>query len=390
MGRGPNVCGDPCPIIWAVVLTALVAARLLTGVSGARAEGISRHQPIAPPPVSADAVLVTDITSGTDLFALNPDTPLPPASLTKIVSALVVLEHANPDDVVTIEEADRVDPDESQVGLVVGDRLTVRDLFVGMLVPSGNDATLALARHVGEATLGVSGSAKDAVAEFVALMNDKARELGAGTATFKNPTGIDADGHEMSARDVEIVTAAALQNPLFAETVSTTRATLASAVLADGYPVRTTNLLLLEGAVNGVKTGTTPNAGGCLVTSYAVGPNNVVAVVLGSDATEAVEGQPDATARFDETRLLLDAVAADFVWLDPSAPGAVDGLLDELRVWDVGLSGHNLLPVPAREVADVRYRLVLGPPSAGTDAAGEIRFYVGDALLAEQPALQAS
>jgi D-alanyl-D-alanine carboxypeptidase (penicillin-binding protein 5/6) len=372
-------------------LAIIVATNWLAGVSSpARADDPTERHPLAPPPVSAEAVLVVDITSNTELFALNPDSPLPPASLTKIVSALVVLDRAQLDDVVTIVEADRVDADESQVGLVVGDKLTVRDLFIGMLVPSGNDATLALARHVGEAALGVSASARESVAEFVRLMNEEAKALGAKSATFKNPTGIDADGHEMSARDLEVVTAAALQNPIFAETVSMTSATLDSDVLADGYPVSTTNLLLLDGTVTGVKTGTTAKAGGCLVTSYEVGPNEIVAVILGSDAIETAEGEQDATARFDETRLLLDAVAQDFVWLDPSSPGAIAGLLDELNVWDVTLSGNALLPIPAQDVADVRYRLVLAPPASASSPAGEVQFFVGDTLLSEQPAIQAS
>ena len=117
--------------------------------------------------LSADAAFVMDATTGTELFALNPDKPLPPASLTKIVAAIVILESANLDDVVEIEEADLVDENQSQVGLVKGDRLAVRDLFTGMLVPSGNDATLALARFVGESRLGADVSAADAVAAFV-------------------------------------------------------------------------------------------------------------------------------------------------------------------------------------------------------------------------------
>jgi D-alanyl-D-alanine carboxypeptidase (penicillin-binding protein 5/6) len=376
-------------VLIAVVLLLDIAALNATGFAASAAE-IARYQPMPPPPLSADAVFVKDLTSDTELLALNPDTPLPPASLTKIVSALVILERANFDDVVEIAEVDLVDPTESQVGLVAGDRLTVRDLFVGMLVPSGNDATLALARHIGEGILGDGASPKETVAQFVALMNETAHDLGATTAHFANPTGIDADGHVMSARDIATVATAALEDPFFAETVNTTNAVLPSEVRPDGYPIQTTNLLLLEGAVNGVKTGTSEKAGGCLVTTYLVGSNEVLTVVLGSDVATTADGFPDNTARFAETRALFDTIQADYVWLDPAAPGVVAGLLDELLVWDASLAPNTLLPVPAESSGSLRYRLVLEPPTEPQASAGMVQFYIGETLLTEQPALQAN
>ena len=90
-----------------------------------------------------------------------------------------------------------------------------------MLVPSGNDATLALARHVGGLVLAKPFTDAQAVEAFISLMNDKAKELGASASHFVNPTGIDADGHVMSARDVVIVAEAVLRNPVLAETIST-------------------------------------------------------------------------------------------------------------------------------------------------------------------------
>jgi len=373
------------------ILIAFIITSVFCGPPSAlEAAEIARYQPMSPPPISADAVYVTDISSGTELFAQNADEPLPPASLTKIVSALVVLEHANLDDTVEILDEDLVSAEESQVGLVAGDRLTVRDLLHGMLIPSGNDATLALARYVGTAALGEGVSVDQAVAEFVSMMNAKAAELGATASHFSNPTGIDADGHVMSARDIAVVTRAALQNSVFAEIVAKTSAVLSSRSVPDGYRVTTTNQLLAEGLVTGVKTGTTAKAGGCLVTSFAVGPNKIVAVILGSDVSEATDGSQDTTARFAETRALLDAVKADYVWLDPTSPGVVSGLAEELSVWDVDLATDDLLPVPASNADDVRYRLVLAPPSAPQSPAGQVQFYVGDQLLSERAALQAA
>ena len=370
-------------------LIAFIAASIFCIQSGvAHAAAIARYQPMAPPPISADAVFVADISTGSELYALNAEVPLPPASLTKIVSALVVLERADLEDTVEILEEDLVSVEESQVGLVAGDRLSVRDLLHGMLIPSGNDATLALARHVG-AAIGEQTSAAGAVAEFVSMMNAKAAELGATSSHFANPTGIDDEGHVMSARDVAIVTKAALQNPLFSEIVATTETVLDSELKPEGYRVTTTNQLLAEGIVTGVKTGTTADAGGCLVTSFAVGPNTIVAVILGSDVGETTEGLQDTTARFAETRALLDAVEADYLWLDPTSPGAVSGLAEELSVWEVDLATDALLPVPANSAGEVRYRLVLAPPSGPDNPAGQVQFYIGEQLLSERVALQA-
>jgi hypothetical protein len=126
------------------------------------------------------------------------------------------------------------------------------------------------------------------------------------------------------------------------------------------------------------------------VTSFAVGPNTIVAIILGSDVGETSDGLQDTTARFAETRALLEAVEADYLWLDPTSPGVVSGLSEELSVWEVGLATGDLLPVPANSASDVRYRLVLAPPSSPDNPAGQVQFYVGEQLLSERVAVQAS
>src|SRR4051794_10185372 len=183
----------------AILVAFFTASVCLAPVSATLAANVARYQPISPPEISAHAVFVTDISTGTELFALNADEPLPPASLTKIAAALVVLERANLDESIEIEDEDLVSAEESQVGLVAGDHLSVHDLLRGMLIPSGNDATLALARHVGAAAIGESAAPDRAVAEFVSMMNAKAAELGATSSHFVNPTGVDDPGHVMSA-----------------------------------------------------------------------------------------------------------------------------------------------------------------------------------------------
>jgi D-alanyl-D-alanine carboxypeptidase (penicillin-binding protein 5/6) len=355
----------------------------------AMAQSVARFAPLTPPTVSARSIYVVDFTSGTELLALNPDEPLPPASLTKIVSALVVLDKANLDDIITIEESDLVSPEESQVGLQAGDELSGRDLLRGMLIPSGNDATRAMARTIGRHVVDEGASNEDAIAAFVDMMNVKAREVGALASHFVTPTGMDAPGHVMSARDVATVTAVAMKNPLFAEIVAMPTAVLASKLRPEGYTVSTTNTLLLEGVATGVKTGTTPEAGGCLVTSYNVGPNQVLAVVLGSDVAEDAEGVQDSSARYDDTRLLMATIDEDFVWVDPSnpaAPGPLTGLREELQVWGVNVESSAFVPVPTGRDSDVSYRLVLDEDEAN-EISGEVRFYLDDAVLSELTAV---
>lgn len=383
--------GARCAILWREIVACLVVLGALAGalaIKTAVAAEIARVEPLSPPTITAKAVFVTDATSGTELFARDADVPLPPASLTKLAAALVVVERAKLDEKVEIIQDDLVDAEESQVGLVAGDVLTVHDLLIGMLVPSGNDATLALARVIGGQTLAEPYTPAQAVDAFVSLMNDKARALGATASHFMNPTGIDADGHVMSARDVATLAEAALQDPAIAEIIATPSAVLPSEKRAEGYGVTTTNLLLQEGIVQGGKTGSTPKAGGCLVTAFTIDKNEVLTVVLGSEIAEAADGAQVNTARFDDTRTLIDAVQHDFVWLNPAEPGVIAGLTDEMAVWDVGFASGELVPVPAATASQIRYRVVLSPPGNPQSEVGEVEFYVGDRYLSGLPTFQ--
>ena len=93
---------------------------------------------------------------------------------------------------------------------------------------------------------------------------------------------------------------------------------------------------------------------------------------------------------FSDTRALIAAVNQDYVWIDPAAPGQIAGLLDELRVWDVSFANAALLPVPIDRASEVRYRLILEPPAAPQEIAGEVQFFVDDTLLSARPAYQVS
>jgi D-alanyl-D-alanine carboxypeptidase (penicillin-binding protein 5/6) len=384
---------------WLVAL--LVVAALVTPATFAVAQPVRSTAPalgpvvsysaLPPPDITAEAVYVFDATVGTELYALNPDDPHAPASLTKIATALVVLEHANLSETVTIEPSDVVGPDQSQVGLEVGDILTVQDLLYGMLMQSGNDAANALSRHVGEAMMASDPSlGNDPRRVFVDAMNQLAKSFNLRNTVFVNAEGLDAPGHHSSARDLGILAAYAMANTTFATIVATPSIVLPSTTRTEGYAISTTNDLLAEGLVIGVKTGTTEKAGGCYIAAALIGRNLIISVVLGSAVEFEADGNLISPARFLDTRAILDAAARDYLWVDLAVPDAVQGLAAELTAWEAAVPPGPALVVPAGRVADLRYRLQLGPPAAPNAPVGKVLFFVGSELLSERPVTQAS
>lgn len=216
------------------------------------------------PQVSAQSYLLYDMSSDQILYEQNGSVARPPASLTKLMTALLVLEKNQLDDVVEIVPEDMIEG--ATMGLAVGDRVTVTDLLWGMLLPSGNDAAHALARHVG-------GDAD----RFVAMMNQRAHALGLQQTHFVNPHGLDAEGHVSSARDLLQLTRELWVYPLFRSMVGTAR------IQWNERELISTNewLSTFQGAT-GVKTGTTDNAGECLVASVERDGRTVLLVVMGS------------------------------------------------------------------------------------------------------------
>jgi D-alanyl-D-alanine carboxypeptidase (penicillin-binding protein 5/6) len=177
-----------------------------------------------------------------------------------------------------------------------------------------------------------------------------------------------------------------MEDPVFAGIVASPSATLPSERRAEGYFVQTTNDLLREGLVSGIKTGTTGEAGGCLISAIDVGENRVIAVILGSP----VDGDNESPARYADTRLVLDALFREYRWFDPAEPGAVDGLADELSAWQTELPSGPAIVVPADRADELRYRLLLGPPGQPDEEVGKVLFYVGPDFLSERPVLQAA
>lgn len=213
--------------------------------------------------ISAQKAIVLDGATGRVLFEKDADSRSLVASTTKIMTALVICEQCNVLDRMKIPK-EAVGIEGSSMYLKEGEVLTVQELLYGMMLHSGNDAAVALAIYCGGTVEG-----------FAELMNDKARLLGLTGTHFQNPNGLDAPDHYSTARDLAVLAAYAMKNPIFAQTVSTKTVTVGQRSL------RNHNKLLwqVEGA-DGVKTGYTKAAGRILVSSAVRQGRRLVAVTI--------------------------------------------------------------------------------------------------------------
>ena len=224
----------------------------------------------APRDITAESAILVETVSGDVAFQRKADERRPIASTTKLMTALLTLERAKPDQVIPAARY-RGGPLETVIGLRPGEEMTVSDLLRALLLHSANDAAYTLAQ-------GVGGS----VPKFVRLMNKRARQLGLEDTHYANPIGLDDPGNYSTARDLVKLTLKLQEFKFFRQTVNRTQATLESG--ASTRTIRNRNQLVRRDArVNGVKTGQTQGAGWVLVAS---GRNNrgiqVIAAVLGS------------------------------------------------------------------------------------------------------------
>jgi serine-type D-Ala-D-Ala carboxypeptidase (penicillin-binding protein 5/6) len=265
----------------AALLLALLAA-LVLAVSGAS----------APPPVQAEAYLVQNTSTGEVLAAFDERERLPIASITKLMTVLVTLEHAKLTDVVRVDRA-ASEVGESSIPLRPGERLTVHDLIEAALIQSANNAADALALHV-------SGSYQ----AFARLMNAKAAELGLDRTHFVRPDGLDTPGHVSTARDVTRLAAVAMRIPFVRATVRKSYD-----VIAGGRALHTWNdLLATFPRLIGVKTGHTSGAGWSQVAAARARGVTIYATILGS---------PDRSRRNADLTSLLAYGIAQYAVVEP-------------------------------------------------------------------------
>lgn len=223
--------------------------------------------------LSAKAIISYDLTTDTLLYGKNVNERLPLASLTKIMTAVIVLENMKLNDEVIISRS-AAEVGENAMGLTAGEVLTVNELLYGLILNSGNDAAEALAQ-----------GSKFQRNDFVHLMNKKAEDLGLSNSRFTNPSGLEGDGQQYTtAKDLLVLTRLALQNEDFKQIVSTVTYEIPQTANHKYFSLSNqTNLLTTYPGVKGVKTGFTDEAGMCLVTYLEYKGHRIIAVLLNSD-----------------------------------------------------------------------------------------------------------
>lgn len=333
--------------------------------AGVGAEMLSNPPAVlsAPPSTAARAAVVMEASSKRVLYAKNPHMKLPMASTTKIMTAILAIEMGNLDDVVTVSPR-AVGVEGSSIYLAKGERLTLEQLLYGLMLRSGNDAAIAIAEHIG-------GS----VENFVRLMNRKAVQIGARNTNFVNPHGLHDDMHYTTAYDLALISAYAMQNPIFRIIVSTKYKKIPWEGRGYDRVLQNKNALLwsYEGA-NGIKTGYTKASRRCLASAALRNGMQLVCVVL------------DCQPWFDDSAALLDYGFANF---KPYAVVSKEQVLGHIPVRDgyeaqvaAVCREEILLPVREGEEKEISVEVKLpqylkAPVKAGTKV-GYVKVTLGD------------
>lgn len=241
----------------------------------------------ATPAILSESAVLIDASSGTILAQKSADKKMYPASLTKIMTAILAIESGELTDVITVDDDTPFEIEGSHIALEPGEILTLKDLLYALMLPSANDAASVIAKHYG-------GSLES----FVKMMNQKAKELGAYNTNFTNPHGLHDTNHYSTAADLALITKYAMENDTFRKIVSTTKYEIQTTNKKDEPRYFTTlnkliyntsyNQIYVDGAyispyyeyATGAKTGYTPQAGNCLVATAKKDGTELIAVTM--------------------------------------------------------------------------------------------------------------
>lgn len=233
------------------------------------------------PEISARSAVIIDAAGGLQLYEKNPDIKHLPASTTKLMTALIVLENCDLSRPIKIEFPEK---EGTQMGLKIGDIVTVETLLYGMLIASGNDAAYALA-----------SACSTTQTQFVDLMNLKAEQLGMESSHFTNPAGFDSDLQYSTARDLAKLAKVAVANPTISKIVATKSTVRTDITQNKTYLLENINKLLgvIDG-IEGVKTGQTEGSGEILISKVTRDHHSIIAVIM------------DSGDRFEESQKLIE------------------------------------------------------------------------------------
>ncbi len=316
--------------------------------------------------VSSASAVLYEPQSKRVLFEKNADERRPMASTTKLMTALVAMEHLNADAVITVPET-AVLVEGSAMGLRGGDRLTVRDALAGLLLSSGNDAANVLALSV-----------SDSLPSFAVLMNNKAAALGMSRSVFVTPSGLDADDHASTARDMAVLGAAVLKQPLLSQLCASKYASVTINDVTTSVSNHNRLLWLYKDAI-GMKTGFTKKSGKCLVS--AAKRNGVTLIVASMNGGDY----------WNDHMSLYEYGFSRTVSVEPALPALPSVTVCGGVADTVDLTGEQPeAAVLLREEAEqITYewelpRFVWAPIRHG-DTLGTLRYRVGERMLAEIP-----
>lgn len=316
-------------------LTALVLALVLLMLPVAAASALEENE------IGSPSAILMDAHTGKILFEKNAHDPRPCASITKVMTLLLVTEALDSgkihlDDVVTAS-AHAASMGGSDIWLEEGERMTVDEMIKATAVASANDAAVALAEFV-------CGTEDD----FVRMMNERAAQLGMKDTTFMNCNGLDEDGHITSAYDVALMSRALIEHPAIFQYTS-----IWLDYLRDGKTqiVNTNKLLRTYDGITGLKTGTTGNAGSCISATAQRGGLSLIAVVLGAET---------GVLRFKDAAKLLDYgfanyETAELKLLDRLQPIKVEGGMEDTV--DIACTQVGYITVPKGQIKELEHQL---------------------------------
>ena len=341
---------------------------------------------------TAQAVILYAPDSDTMVYSWNPDVHLDPSGMNKIMTALIALEVGDPAALVTVTSTalNSVEIGAMAVGLKIGEILPLRDLLYLMMVGSANDAAAVVAEHI-------SGSQS----AFVALMNNRAVELGCLNTNFANPTGLSVEGQYSTARDLAKITNEALKIDEFVELFSSVEYTALASETTQEYKVVTTNYMmsdasrrdLLDSRVTGGKTGALTTTDRSLISTAEQDGQRYLAVVMSAKGSMTSDGSSVRTfGNFSETKLLLDHTFSQYSQHQLLSANMVMG---QFQV----LNGENDLAVSSRQAVSaimpndmkadlITYRCVettenLSAPISKGDIVGTVELLYGDICVAQ-------